>query len=276
MVIFPNCKINLGLRILRKREDGYHDLETIFYPVPLTDVLELLPATETRCILSGIPVPGDPAKNLCIKAWDLLKKDFPELPPVHIWLHKVIPIGAGMGGGSADGAFMLQLLNNRFRLQLTKEQLIRYALQLGSDCPFFMENAPCFAAGRGEQMTPLTLDLSNWYLTIVFPGIPVSTAWAFGQITPGVPAGPSLIEIVQQPVSEWKNQLVNDFENPVFAAWPEIAAVQEKLYAQGAAFSALSGSGSTVFALSAEPLDLNGLFPEHYLIRANLPLSPKN
>src|SRR5579864_2048626 len=150
MVFFPNCKINLGLRILRRREDGYHDLETVFYPLPLKDALEITRSDELLFTASGIPIPGEPAGNLCLKAWHLLKKDFPDLPPVHIHLLKHIPIGAGLGGGSADGAVMLQLLNKRYQLDLDTGKLLDYAARLGSDCPFFILNRPCLGGGRGE------------------------------------------------------------------------------------------------------------------------------
>lgn len=269
MVIFPNCKINLGLRILRKRADGYHDLETVFYPVPLTDVLEILPSPlpQPECELSGLPVPGDPAQNLCLKAWHLLKRDFPELPAVRCWLHKIIPTGAGLGGGSADGAFMLKALNDLFRLSLSQEQLMDYALKLGSDCPFFLMNQPALASGRGEQLRPVSLDLSGYSITLVFPGIPISTAWAFQQIRPQEPEGDSLETLITQPLSTWAGRLVNDFEAPVFSAHPEIAAIRDTLYEAGAEFAALSGSGSTVFGLSRQPLTFPRPFPSSYFVK---------
>jgi len=176
MVFFPNCKINLGLRILRRREDGYHDLETVFYPLPLKDALEITRSDELLFTASGIPIPGEPAGNLCLKAWHLLKKDFPDLPPVHIHLLKQIPIGAGLGGGSADGAEMLRLLNKRYQLDLDTGKLLDYAVRLGSDCPFFILNKPCLGGGRGEQLEPIGLDLSDFSFVIVAPGIHISTA----------------------------------------------------------------------------------------------------
>jgi len=186
MVVFPNCKINLGLRIIRKRNDGYHDLETVFYPIPLTDALEVIRVsgadTDIAFQSSGLPISGDSTNNLCVKAYQLLKKDFPQLGSVQMHLHKVIPMGAGLGGGSSDGAFALQLINDLFHLQLSKEQLIGYALQLGSDCPFFILNQPCFASGRGEKMEPVALDLSGYHFAIVNPGIHVNTGWAFSQL----------------------------------------------------------------------------------------------
>lgn len=269
MVVFPNCKINLGLRIIRKRNDGYHDLETMFYPVPLTDALEVIRAstadTDISFQSSGLHISGDTANNLCVKAYQLLKKDFPQLGPVQMHLHKVIPMGAGLGGGSSDGAFALQLINDLFHLQISKEQLIGYALQLGSDCPFFILNQPCFASGRGEKMEPVALDLSGYHFIIVNPGIHVNTAWAFSQLQLNEPNQlelPDLRTIIQQPVSSWKETLINDFEAPVCKAHPEIAAVKQQLYDAGAVYASMTGSGSTVFGLFTEKKELN--FPEHY------------
>lgn len=269
MVVFPNCKINLGLRIIRKRNDGYHDLETVFYPIPLTDALEVIRVsgadTDIAFQSSGLPISGDSTNNLCVKAYQLLKKDFPQLGPVQMHLHKVIPMGAGLGGGSSDGAFALQLINDLFHLQLSKEQLIGYALQLGSDCPFFILNQPCFASGRGEKMEPVALDLSGYHFAIVNPGIHVNTGWAFSQLQLDKPKQlelPDLRTIIQQPVPGWKETLINDFEAPVCKAHPEIAAIKEQLYDAGAVYASMTGSGSTVFGLFTEKKELN--FPEHY------------
>lgn len=269
MVVFPNCKINLGLRIIRKRNDGYHDLETIFYPIPMNDVLEVIrtPATDPNVAFqsSGLTISGDTSNNLCVKAYQLLKKDFPQLGPVQMHLHKVIPMGAGLGGGSSDGAFALQLINDLFHLQLSKEQLIGYALQLGSDCPFFILNQPCFASGRGEKMEPVTLDLSGYHFAIVNPGIHINTGWAFSQLQLDKPKQlelPDLRTIIQQPVPGWKETLINDFEAPVCKAHPEIASVKQQLYDAGAVYASMTGSGSTVFGLFTEKKELN--FPEHY------------
>ncbi len=254
MVVFPNCKINLGLNILRKREDGYHALETVFYPVPLKDALELIPSPDStdektiRFTQSGLTITGDTANNLCIKAWQLLKDDFPQIGAVDCHLHKVIPMGAGLGGGSANGAFMLQLLNEIFHLALTPETLSYYALQLGSDCPFFITNKPCLASGRGEILTPLSLDLSNYRFILVYPGIHISTAEAFAGIRPANPTLP-IMEIIKHPVTEWKDLLLNDFEKPLSATYPILAAIKEALYRHGAVYASLSGSGSTVYGL---------------------------
>ena len=252
MVLFPNCKINLGLNIIRKREDGYHDLETVFYPIGLKDALEGIKSgvSNADVILSssGLQVAGKPADNLCVKAYTLLKKDFPDLPAVQLHLHKTIPMGAGLGGGSADGAFALRLLNELCGLALSQEQLISYALQLGSDCPFFILNKPCFATSRGENMQPVELDLSGFSFVLVNPNIHVSTAQAFANIQPQKP-GHSIADIIQLPVKEWKGLLLNDFEKPVSDVYPEIAVIKQELYQQGAVYASMTGSGSTVFGL---------------------------
>ncbi|HEU4552978.1 MAG TPA: 4-(cytidine 5'-diphospho)-2-C-methyl-D-erythritol kinase [Chitinophaga sp.] len=248
MIVFPNCKINLGLHILRRRADGFHDLETVFYPVPVNDALEALSPGQLQFSSSGIAIPGEVTDNLCLKAWHLLKRDFPELPAVNIHLHKHIPIGAGLGGGSADAAFMLQLLNDKFRLALSAEKLVYYAAQLGSDCAFFIRNRPCYATGRGEVLEPIAADLSGYSLLLVYPGIHVNTGWAFRQITPAVPAR-QLRESILQPVNEWKTLITNDFEAPVFRAHPVLGAIKEKLYEAGAVYATMSGSGSAMVGI---------------------------
>lgn len=250
MVFFPNCKINLGLNIIGKRADGYHAIETLFYPIAVTDVLEAVRGAEEgiRFRSTGLAIAGNTSDNLCVKAYHLLQKDFPDLLPVQMHLHKAIPTGAGLGGGSANGAFALKLLNKMGNLALSTEQLMGYALQLGSDCPFFILNQPCFATGRGEIMEPVTLDLSAYRFVIVHPGIHISTAAAFARIHPAQPAK-SVREIVQQPVATWKNELVNDFEEAVFASQPVIASLKQELYQQGALYASMTGSGSAVYGI---------------------------
>jgi 4-diphosphocytidyl-2-C-methyl-D-erythritol kinase len=257
MIHFPNCKINLGLSILAKRADGYHELETVFYPIALTDALEILPAASLSLTQTGISVPGDPAQNLCLKAFHLLKKDFPELAPVQMHLHKNIPMGAGLGGGSSDGTAALILLNNQFSLGLNEIQLIDYASQLGSDCPFFVYNKACHATGRGEILTPINLDLSDYQFVLVHPGIHISTAMAFQQLTPHSKSE-SIASIIQKPIDAWKNYLVNDFEAPVFTAEPTLLNIKEQLYQLGAIYASMSGSGSSLF----------GIFPKHHFEHA--------
>ncbi|NIG56263.1 4-(cytidine 5'-diphospho)-2-C-methyl-D-erythritol kinase [Chitinophaga sp. Cy-1792] len=248
MVVFPNCKINLGLNITAKRPDGFHDLETIFYPVPVKDALEVLAAPSVRFESSGIPIPGDADSNLCLKAYYLLKQDFPEIAPVQIHLHKHIPIGAGLGGGSSDAAFVLKLMNDKLQLGLDTAALINYAAQLGSDCPFFILNEPCFATGRGEILEPVALDLSGYSMLLVYPGIHVNTGWAFRQLTPQAPKH-SLKELVQLPVAEWRGKITNDFELPVFESYPVIGQIKERMYNSGAVHASMSGSGSAVLGI---------------------------
>ena len=253
MIQFPNCKINLGLSILAKRADGYHDLETVFYPIAVSDALEILPTDKLILTQSGIAVPGDVAENLCLKAYHLLKKDFPQLPPVHIHLHKNIPMGAGLGGGSSDGTSTLLILNQQFSLGLNDHQLIDYAAQLGSDCPFFVYDKACHATGRGEKLTPIQLDLTNYQFLLVHPGIPVSTAWAFQQLTPH-PKSESIQVIVKKPMSEWKDSLINDFEVHIFKSDPKLSEIKEQLYQLGAIYASMSGSGSSFY----------GIFPKNH------------
>ena len=263
MVVFPNCKINLGLYITQKRPDGFHNLETVFYPVGLKDALEIIPAhhaeKEITFSSSGLIVDGKVEDNICIKAYQLLKKDYPQLPSIKMHLHKAIPMGAGLGGGSADGAFALKLQNEKFQLGLSTQQLIDYALQLGSDCPFFIVNKPCFATSRGEILETVELDLLAYHFAIVNPGIHVNTGWAFAQLQLNNSNRPDLKEIIQQPISTWKDQLINDFEEPVCKAHPEIANIKQQLYNAGAVYASMTGSGSTVFGIfdAAKTFSLN-------------------
>lgn len=272
MLVFPNSKINLGLNILRKRNDGYHDLETVFYPVPLHDALEIIalgPNEKTSSFpfsQSGAEIKGRQTANLCVLAYKLLKKDFPGLPKIKMHLHKVIPSGAGLGGGSADAAFTLVLLNNMFKLGIAEEKLRQYARELGSDCPFFIINKPCFAQGRGELLESIQLDLSGYEFIIINPGIHIDTGMAFANITPSIPAK-QVKEIIQLPVGQWKKELKNDFEIPVFQQFPEIAAIKETLYKAGAVYASMSGSGSTVFGIFPPDTEPALSFPPHYFIK---------
>jgi 4-diphosphocytidyl-2-C-methyl-D-erythritol kinase len=273
VVSFPNCKINLGLNIIRKREDGYHDLETVFYPVPITDAMEII--TPEKSIAkeqiefssSGLPIDGSTENNLCIKAYKLLKKDFPQLAAIKMHLHKAIPMGAGLGGGSADAAFTLKLLNNKFNLGLSTNQLIKYALHLGSDCPFFIINKPCFAMGRGEVLEEINLDLSTYKLLIINPAIHINTGWAFSQLKLSGPLE-SLKTIIEQPIDEWKDKLINDFEEPVLSAYPQLKDLKNLLYNSGAIYAAMSGSGSTFYGIFKKLTQINILnFPAGYYTR---------
>ena len=271
MVTFPNCKINLGLNIINKRPDGYHDLETVFYPILIQDILEIITSQDEhqhnniQYTSSGLKVDGDTSNNLCVKAYQLLKKDFPQIPPIKIHLHKTIPMGAGLGGGSADGAFTLTLLNQKYQLDLSQEKLIQYALQLGSDCPFFILNKPSLAKGRGEILSEIDLDLSQYQFLIINPGIHISTGWAFSQIEPSK-AFYTIEETIFIPIGQWKNILVNDFEKPVTKHYPEIGNIIHQLYSHGAIYASLSGSGSTVYGIFPNgPIKLP-IFPKHYYI----------
>lgn len=252
MIVFPNCKINLGLRILRKREDGYHDLDTVFYPVPIFDILELLPATlptdDIYFTQTGFLLPGDPENNSCVKAYRLLKQLFPNLPGVRVHLHKVIPSGAGLGGGSADGAFMLRALQQLFSLEITAQTLQELSLLVGSDCPFFLLNSAAKAGGRGELLTSIPLSLSNYAVLLVNPGIHISTPTAFNNCKPSI-AGEAVASLVEQPISRWKTSLKNQFEEGVFTQHPILASIKEELYKQGAIYASMSGSGSTMFGI---------------------------
>jgi 4-diphosphocytidyl-2-C-methyl-D-erythritol kinase len=262
MISFPNAKINLGLHVVSKRPDGYHNIETVFYPINLCDALEIVPAGEkTTFTLSGLPVDGDLDNNLVMKAFNLLKRDY-DLPETAIYLRKNIPFGAGLGGGSSDAAEMLKLLNVFAGLNLPVEQLEKYAAQIGADCPFFIRNKPVFAAGTGNDFTPINLSLQGYYLVLVKPDIPVSTQAAYARIKPEQPDFP-LLETIQLPVNEWKTRMSNDFETGVFEQYPEIGAIKRKLYAMGAVYASMSGSGSSVFGIFEKPENFENEFPSN-------------
>ncbi|MBS1591161.1 MAG: 4-(cytidine 5'-diphospho)-2-C-methyl-D-erythritol kinase [Bacteroidetes bacterium] len=272
MIVFPNCKINLGLNIVRKRKDGFHDLETFFYPLNICDAVEIIQTNDSNYVnnitytSTGLAIAGNEQNNLCIKAYQLLKKDFPLLPSTKMHLHKNIPMGAGLGGGSADGAFVLKLLNQKFNLQLSQQQLINYALQLGSDCPFFIINKPCFATSRGEKMNEININLSAYKFLLVNPQIHVSTSWAFANIQPTIPSK-SIQQIITQPIHTWKNELVNDFEKPVFQQHTSIYSIKNEMYKMGALYAAMSGSGSTIFGIFEKEKKLSYSFPKNYFVQ---------
>ena len=257
MITYPNAKINLGLNIVEKRPDGYHNLETIFYPINLQDALEVTQLDgegEYALTLSGTPIEGDPDQNLVIKTYRLLKKDFPDMPAIDIHMYKHIPTGAGLGGGSADAAFMIKLLNEKFKLGLSIEKMEEYAATLGADCAFFIRNKPVFASGIGNIFEPIQLSLKGYYLVLVKPDIFVSTKDAFSLIQPMKPSQ-SLREIVRMPVETWRATMKNDFENSVFQKYPEIAAIKDKLYDMGAIYASMSGSGSSVYGIFREQVE---------------------
>ncbi|MGV3763755.1 4-(cytidine 5'-diphospho)-2-C-methyl-D-erythritol kinase [Parapedobacter sp.] len=263
MITFPNAKINIGLQVLNRRSDGYHNLETVFYPIKLHDALEMVEGSDMRFISSGVPIPGNGDDNLCMHAYRLLQKTH-GLPPVHIYLHKVIPMGAGLGGGSADAAFLLKLANEQFELGLDETQLMGYARQLGADCAFFIRNVPALASGVGDVLEDVSVDLSLYHIVLIKPDIHISTAAAYSMVTPH-PADRQLATAIRAPVETWRDSIVNDFEVGIFIRYPEIAALKTFLYEKGAVFAAMSGSGSSVFGLFEKPVTLHGL-PPNYMV----------
>jgi 4-diphosphocytidyl-2-C-methyl-D-erythritol kinase len=253
MIAFPNAKINIGLKVLQKRPDGFHNLETIFYPVGLSDVLEIIPAKDGVFSFAetGLSIPGDPKENLCIKAFHLLSSIF-QLPPVKIHLHKVIPIGAGLGGGSSDGAFAIKLLNDLFSLGLSGDQMMDHARNLGSDCAFFIVNKSAFAFEKGDRFEFLDLDLSGYRIEIKTPEIYINTGEAYSMIDPRADSRTHdfpLKEIISKPIVEWKENLINDFEKPVFKKYPELARIKQDFFERGALYASLSGSGSSIYGI---------------------------
>ena len=267
MITYPNAKINLGLNIVEKRPDGYHNLETVFYPINMQDALEVKDLEgegEYTLKISGTPIEGELDNNLVVKAYRLLKKDFPNMGSINIHMYKHIPTGAGLGGGSADAAFMLKLLNEKFKLNLSTEKLEEYAAILGADCAFFIQNKPVFASGIGNIFEEINLSLKGYYLVLIKPDIFVSTKDAFANIIPMKP-NHSLKEIIRMPVETWRATMKNDFEDSVFKKFPEIAAIKDKLYDMGAIYASMSGSGSSVFGIFREQVDhvdevFNGCF----------------
>ena len=250
MLVFPNAKLNLGLYVTGQRPDGFRNLESVFVPLPWTDALEALPAlpgAPTTLTLTGLPIPGDPATNLCRQAYELLQADF-DLPPARLHLHKVVPIGAGLGGGSADAAFALRALNELFELNLSVEQLQAYARRLGSDCAFFIENKPIFAHEKGDVFAPLDLDLTGTPCLVVYPHLHISTAEAYARVTPRPPRH-DLRGALAAPMHTWRHTVRNDFEAALTPAYPILHDIRQALYAAAATYASLSGSGSAVYGL---------------------------
>ncbi len=265
MISFPNAKINIGLFVTGKRADGYHTIETVFYPVSMCDILEIIPSGFFSFHTSGIGLDSDPGENLVVKAYRFMEGQF-HLPPVRIHLHKTVPPGSGLGGGSSDAAFTLKMLNTLFNLQQTDVQLKEMAALLGSDCPFFVDNVPCYATGTGNQLTKIDLDLSSCKIAIVIPPIAVSTAMAYRLVHPRTP-GNHLPEILKRAPGEWGGLIVNDFENPVFRTYPVIAGIKNTMLDAGAFYSSMSGSGSAVFGIFKElPQNLSGRFHPSCLV----------
>lgn len=259
MLSFPPCKINLGLQVVSKRPDGYHNIETCFYPLPWTDILEIIPADIFVFSNSGISVPGKAEENLCIKAYQLLKSNF-DLQPVKIHLHKVIPMGAGLGGGSSDAAHALRILNSIFNLQLSSDQLKQFASQLGSDCSFFIEDTPMIGTGRGEVLERASVSLKGKYIVLVKPDVHVSTAEAYAGVKPSGSSNQIKDIVENSTLTSWRSLLKNDFENSVFSKYPLIREMKEKLYQHGAVYVSMSGSGSAVYGIFEKPVELKNQF----------------
>ncbi len=261
MICFPNAKINLGLHITSKRADGYHNLETVFYPIGLTDALEIVLSDSNeayRFFPSGIEISGNSDDNLVIRAWKLIAQE-KNIPPIDIHLLKKIPFGAGLGGGSSDAVFMLKLLNETFALGYSVEELSKKAAKLGADCSFFIKNKPSFATGIGDIMQPIDLQLEQYPFVLVKPDVFVSTKDAYSMIIPQKPTH-SLREIISEPIQDWKKWLKNDFETPVFDKYPQIATIKQELYNLGALYASMSGSGSSVFGFFKEIPDIENRF----------------
>ena len=259
MITYPNAKINIGLNITERRPDGYHNIESVFYPINLQDAVEIKtiegeePQGGYKLKVSGTILDGTPDDNLVVKAYQLLRKDF-NFPAQKIHLYKHIPVGAGLGGGSSDAAAIIKMLNEKFALGLTSEQMQNYAVQIGADCPFFINNTPVFATGIGNIFTPIELSLNGKTIILVKPDIFVSTRDAYALVKPS-PAAIPLTEAIKQPISEWKQIITNDFEKSVFAKYPEIAAIKDKLYDMGAIYASMSGSGSAVYGIFDSPIE---------------------
>lgn len=279
MIVFPNAKINIGLQVTEKRADGYHNLDTIFYPIPLKDSLEIVPfgsqdeapADDCSLHLLGQRIEGAPGDNLVMRAWRILREAGYDVPPVSVWLYKHIPSGAGLGGGSADASFMLSTLDQMFRLHVGSERLAAFAARLGADCPFFLHNVPMYARGTGDILTPISLSLSGCRIVVVKPPVSVSTREAFADIIPTQPEQ-TLEEKIRRPLGEWKDIVTNDFEKSVFARHPELKAIKEQLYSSGALYASMSGSGSALYGLFPAQGDMPSQkdFPSCFVWEATL------
>lgn len=275
MIYFPNCKINIGLNVVEKRSDGFHNIETLFYPIPLEDVLEIRPKQEgkTEIIATGLPIENNSSgDNLCIRAYRLIREDFPDLPEVNIHLHKLIPMGAGLGGGSSDAAFTLKLIDFLFGLNLSLEQLDNYARQLGADCAFFIYNVPAFGFNKGDELSPTTLSLRGKTILLVKPDIFISTKEAYAGVVPMRDEFDLLNILESLPINQWKHFIKNDFEKSIFAKHKEFQKIKDKLYDIGALYAQMSGSGSTMFGIFEGELsqDEINLFNYPFVCQKNL------
>jgi len=274
MIVFPNAKINIGLNIVEKRSDGFHSIESVFYPIKLHDALEVVENTAKTpdpiiFMTSGIEIPGTVNENLCCKAYHLINKDYP-LPNIKIHLHKHIPIGAGLGGGSADAAFFIRLINDKFKVGLSWGEMHNYARQLGSDCSFFITNKPVFAEGVGDQYESITLNLTGYRITLIYPNIHINTAKAYSGVTPKKPVRSLESDIVNLPVEQWKNGIHNQFEDSIFPQYPELKKIKENLYSLGALYVAMSGSGSSVYGIFKEKTDIKKHFNDCFIYEGDL------
>lgn len=264
MISFPNAKINIGLNIIEKRDDGYHNIESAFYPVALCDALEIIENTDDSnerisFTFSGIEIPGNADDNLCWYAYHLIAADY-VLPNVKVHLHKHIPIGAGLGGGSSDAAFFIHLLNDKFELGISWGEMHNYARQLGSDCSFFISNKPSFAEGTGDQYESMKLDLSKYHIALIYPNIHINTAKAYSGVIPKIPTRSLENDLLNLPIEQWEEFVHNDFEDSVFLQFPKLKEIKLQLYSMGAEYAAMSGSGSTVYGIFKNKIDLKNNF----------------
>jgi 4-diphosphocytidyl-2-C-methyl-D-erythritol kinase len=273
MISFPNAKINIGLNIVEKRNDGFHNIESVMYPVGLKDALEIIDNKENQANIifssNGIHIPGDPASNLIVKAYDLISKEH-VLPKIKVHLHKHIPIGAGLGGGSSDAAFFIKLLKEKYELDITWGEMHHYARQLGSDCSFFISNKPAFAEGKGDQFESLDLDLKGYYLVLVYPNIHVNTAKAYSGVKPKKAVRSLENDIQSLPIEQWKEFIHNDFEDSIFPQFPKIKCIKDQLYSEGALYAAMSGSGSTLYGIFKNKTDLKDKFEDCFVFEGEL------
>ncbi|NLZ73050.1 MAG: 4-(cytidine 5'-diphospho)-2-C-methyl-D-erythritol kinase [Bacteroidales bacterium] len=271
MITFSNAKINIGLNIVSKRSDGYHNLETVYYPIPIEDSIEIHLNKKQNAPITlytyGKKIEGEIADNLIIKVYNLIKKDF-DIPCLNVYLSKNIPSGAGLGGGSSNAAFMLKLLNRHFNLNIPIKKLEKYAKRLGADCPFFIQNKPVFAQGIGDLFSPIDLDLKDYNVVIIKSDLFISTQKAFSKVQIQKPKNP-LLDCINLPIHKWKKYISNDFENSVFPIYPELKEIKKYLYESGALFASMSGSGPSIYGIYSKENDLPdfSMFKEHYICK---------
>ncbi len=275
MYTLPNAKINIGLRVTQRRSDGYHNLQTVFYPIPLTDALEIEPLKASldkpyEFLTSGIAIPGNPDDNLVVKVFLSLQREF-DLPPVSIHLAKHIPMGAGLGGGSSDAASMMRMLNEHFDLGLTDREMEQRLASFGADCPFFVRNKPVYAQGIGNEFSSIRLSLKGHFILLVKPSTHVSTAEAYGGVVPQMPQTDLGEMIENTPIRLWRSCIVNDFEKTVFQHHPQLAAIKQTLYDMGAVYAAMSGSGSAMYGIFSRPIEnAVKIFPDCFIFANRL------